>query len=136
VIRMIKLITPPGMLLTTALLTIYGTYALLNETIERSLPLQLGDVVSVVAIYGTAMVLPWSARLVYLLTAGVILKLGRSIHEAYRAGFFEFTFDATAEIAWSLIPSLVMALLGIACCAIVRQQFRPVHGTAPTARAN
>jgi hypothetical protein len=133
---MFQLVTPPGMLFTTALLTIYGTYAFLIGTIERSLPLQLGGVVSVVAIYGTAMVLAWSAYLVYLLTAGFILKLGSSIHEAHRAGFFELQFGTTGDIAWSLVPSLLMAMLGIVCCVIVRKQFGPVRGAVPAAPGN
>ena len=133
---MFQLITPPGMLFTTALLAIYGTYAFLIGTIERSLPLQLGGVVSILAVYGTAMVRAWSAQLVYLLTAGLIAKLGSSILDAHRAGFFEFQFGTAWDIAWSLIPSLTMALLGVVCCFIVRRQFDHSPAPAPAPELN
>lgn len=120
---MIKLITPAGMLFTTALLAIYGTYAFMIGMIERSLPLQLGGVVSIVAVYGTAMVKPWSRPLVYLLTAGFFAKLSLSLYEAHRAAFFGFEFGSLREIAWSLLPSAVMALLGVLSCVIVHRQF-------------
>lgn len=112
------------MLLTTALLAIYGAYAFMIGMIERSLPLQLGGVVSIAAVYGTAMVKPWSRPLVYLLTAGFFAKLGLSIYEAHRAEFFVFQFGSLREVAWSLLPSAVMALLGVLCCVIVHRQFR------------
>jgi hypothetical protein len=118
-----KLITPPGMLFTTALLVIYGACAVAIGSIEDSWPLIIGGGVAAVATYGTAMVRPWSRYLVYLLTAGFVLKLGLSIYEAKQAGFFGFQFGSGAEVARSLIPSFVMALLGLACCLIVRRQF-------------
>lgn len=120
-----KLITPPGMLFTTALLVIYATYAFLIGSIEDSVPLLAGGLVAAVATYGTAMVRPWSRWLVYLLTAGVIAKLGLSIYQAQRAGFFTFQFGNSTEIGRSLAPSLVMALLGVAGSVIVHRQFRP-----------
>ena len=52
---MIKLITPPGMLLTVALLVIYSAYAFLIGSIEKSWVLLAGGVVAIVASYGTAM---------------------------------------------------------------------------------
>ena len=135
---MIKLITPPGMLFTTALLVIYGTYAFLIGSIEDSLPLLIGGGVATVATYGTAMVRSWSQYLVYLMTAGFFGKLGLSIYQAQRAGFFEFQFGSNLGVAQSLAPSLVMALLGVACCVIVYRQFRggtmasaPVAAPAP-----
>jgi hypothetical protein len=121
---MIKLITPPGMLFTTALLAIYGTYAFLIGSIEDSMPLLLGGCVAAVATYGTAMVRPWSRWFVYVITTGFWGKLGLSIYEAQRAGFFEFQFGTKADVATSLAPSLTMALLGALCCWIVWRQFR------------
>jgi hypothetical protein len=128
---MIKLITPPGMLFTTALLAIYGTYAFLIGSIEDSLPLLIGGALAVAATYGTAMVRPWSRYLVYLMTAGFFSKLGLSIFQAQRAGFFEFQFGSNAEIARSLLPSLMMAALGLVCCAIVYRQFDSARPRTP-----
>jgi hypothetical protein len=121
---MIKLITPPGMLFTTALLVIYGTYAVLIGSIEDSMPLLIGGGVAALATYGTAMVRPWSQYLAYLITAGFFGKLGLSIYQAQVAGFFEFQFGSKVEIAKSLGPSLVMALLGVVCCWLVYRNFR------------
>ena len=133
---MFQVITPPGMLFTTALLAIYGTYALLIGMIERSMPLQLGAVVSIAAVYGTALVRSWSTQLVYLVTAGFIAKLGSSILEAQRAEFFGFQFGSTWEIAWPLIPSLIMALLSLVCCVILRRQFQQRPAPVPLPQFN
>ena len=131
---MIKLITPPGMLFTTALLVIYGTYAILIGSIEDSLPLLIGGGVAAAATYGAAMVRPWSQYLVYLMTAGFFGKLSLSIYQAQRAGFFEFQFGSNLGVAQSLAPSLVMALLGVVCCVIVYRQFnRSITLPAPAA---
>jgi hypothetical protein len=119
-----KLITPLGMLFTTALLVIYGSYAVLIGSIEDSLPLLIGGGLAAAATYGTAMVRPWSQYLVYLLTAGFLAKLGLSIYQAQRAGYFGFQFGSNIEIARSLWPSVVMALLGVVCCVIVYREFR------------
>jgi hypothetical protein len=120
---MIKLITPPGMLFTTALLVIYGTYAAMIGSIEQSFLLLVGTAVAAVATYGTAMVRPWSRYLVYALTAGFFAKFGISMFEAHQAGFFAIQFGSKWEIAASLAPSCVMAGLGVICCTIVYRQF-------------
>lgn len=122
---MIKLITPPGMLLTVALLVIYSAYAFLIGSIEESWPLLIGGFVAIVASYGTAMVRPWSRYLVYLLAAGFVAKLGDSLVQGYRSGFFGFQFGSVREIVASLAPSLLMTLLSGACCVIVYRQFSP-----------
>ena len=122
---MIKLITPPGMLLTVALLVIYSLYAFLIGSIEKSWMLLAGGVVAIVASYGTAMMRPWSRYLVYLLTIGFVMKLGNSFYEAYRAGFFGFQFGSVREVVWSLTPSVLMTLLSLLCCTIVYRQFSP-----------
>ena len=124
---MIKLITPPGMLLTVALLAIYSAYAFLIGSIEKSWILTAGGMVAVVATYGVAMVRPWSRYLVYLLTAGFFAKLGLSIYEGVKSGFFGFQFGSPAQVARSLLPTLVMALLSVVCCALVYRQFRPAR---------
>ena len=58
--------SPPGLLLTVALLVIYSFYAFSIGSIRILVPLIAGGVVSVVASYGTAMTWPWSQYLVYL----------------------------------------------------------------------
>jgi hypothetical protein len=121
---MIKLITPPGMLLTVALLVIYCVYAFLIGWIEKSWILLAGGVVAVAATYGVAMVRPWSRYLVYGLTAGFFAKLGLSIYEGVRSGFYDLGIGSNAQIARSLLPALLMALLSAACCAFVYRQFR------------
>jgi len=121
---MIKLITPPGMLLTVALLVIYSAYAFLIGSIEDSWPLLVGGIAAMVASYGTAMLRPWSRYLVYALAAGFIGKLGLSIIDAIRAGYFSFQFGSTLDILVSLAPSLLMTLLSFVCCALVFRHFR------------
>ncbi len=128
---MIKLITPPGMLLTVALLVIYSAYAFLIGSIEDSWPLLTGGIVAIVASYGTAMLRPWSRYLVYALTAGFLGKLGLSIIAAIRAGYFDFQFGSTREILWSLTPSLLMTLLSCLCCALVFRQYRTLPVDVP-----
>lgn len=130
---MIKLITPPGMLLTTALLVIYVAYAYLIGTIEHSWPLKIAGATAMVAAYGAAMIRPWSRYLVYALTVGFFAKLGGSIYAGFRAGFFGFQYGTPSAIARSLTPSLIMALLSAACCVLVYRQFRgPKHpGPSP-----
>lgn len=120
---MIKLITPPGMLLTVALLIIYSVYALLIGSIEKSWLLIAGGIVSLLAAYGTAMLRRWSRNLVFLLAAGFMGKLGHSVVGAAQAGYFRFQFGTGKEALWSLVPSLLMSLLSLGCCVIVYRHF-------------
>lgn len=126
----LKLITPPGMLLTTALLVIYSAYAFSIGSIEKSFALLAGGVAAVIATYGAAMVRPWCRYLVYILTAGFIAKLFSSITDAVRAGYFQLQFRSTKEVLWSLTPSLLMVILGLTCCALVHRQFKMKRGPA------
>jgi hypothetical protein len=112
------------MLFTTALLVIYGTYAMLIGSIEDSWPLLAGGMLAAVASYGTAMVRPWSKYFVYTVTVGFAAKVGLSVHYAVKAGFFLFQFGTPSDIAISLLPSFFMCALGVACCIIVQRQFR------------
>src|SRR5262245_30958924 len=121
---MIKLITPPGLLLTTALLAIYSVYAYLIGSIEDSVPLLIGCAVAVIATYGTAMMRPWSQYLVYALAVGFMLKLGHSIYWGWSSGFFDFQLGSTKEIVWSLVPSAAMTLLSLLCCWLVFRHFQ------------
>jgi len=120
---MIKLITPPGMLVTVALLAIYSVYAFLIGSIEKSSLLTAGGVVSVLASYGTAMLRPWSRYLVYVLILGFVAKLGNSFVAAFEAGFFEFQFGSIREVLWSLTPTLLMTFLSIWCGVVVHRHF-------------
>lgn len=120
----IKLITPPGMLLTVALLVLYSAYAFRIGSIEDSWILLTGSALSVVTAYGVAMLRPWSQYAVYLLAAGFIAKLGHSIHAGIVSGFFDFQFGSTNEALKSLAPSAAMALLSILCCWLVFRHFR------------
>jgi hypothetical protein len=122
---MIKLITPPGMLLTVALLVIYSVYAFLIGSIEESLILIAGGVLSVIASYGTAMLRPWSQHLVYGLTMGLVGKLGLSIYQGITSGFFDFQFGSDRAALYSLLPSMAIVLLSCLCCLLV---FRHFHG--------
>jgi len=132
---MIKLITPPGMLLTVALLVIYSAYAFLIGSIEKSWVLLAGGVVAIAASYGTAMLRPWSRYLVYALAIGFVWKLAESVVAAIRAGYFRLQFESTQQALWSLAPSLAMVLLSCLCCALVFRYFRtgprPANSPAP-----
>jgi hypothetical protein len=122
---MIKLMTPPGMLLTVALLALYSVYAFRIGTIEDSWILLTGSVLSLVAAYGTAMLRPWSQHLVYLLTVGFIAKLGHSVNAGVMSGYFTFRFSSAAEALKSLGPSAMMVLISCVCCVLVYRHFHP-----------
>jgi len=134
---MIKLITPPGMLLTVALLALYSVYAFRIGTIEDSWILLTGSVLSLAAAYGTAMLRPWSQHLVYLLTVGFIAKLGHSVYAGVMSGYFAFQFNSVAEALKSLGPGAMMVLISCVCCFLVYRHFHPRsetpgNGTAVT----
>lgn len=120
----IKLITPIGMLFTTALLAIYCTYAFLIGSIEESWLMLMGSLTAAVAAYGTATVRPWSRYLVYLITAGFLLKLGSSVLSAHHAGYFALQFGSRAAAIQALMPAIAIAALGLMSCAVVHRQFR------------
>jgi hypothetical protein len=129
---MIKLITPPGMLLTVALLAIYSAYAFLIGSIEESWILLGGGVVAVIATYGTAMLRPWSRYLVYALAIGFMAKLGLSIYSASVAGYFDHQFGSRAEATQSLVPSALMVALSCLCCFLVFRNFARTHAVGVT----
>jgi hypothetical protein len=70
---MIKLITPPSLLLTTALLAIYAIAAGRIAYLEQSPLLATAAAVSAIACCGSALMKPWSQYLVYLLSIGFAL---------------------------------------------------------------
>ena len=132
---MIKLITPPGMLLTVALLVIYGVYAFLIGSIEKSWVLWAGSGIAAVASYGTAMLRPWSQYLVYLLATGFIAKLGHSIYAGVVSGYFDFQFGSVSESLKAVLPEAMMALLSCVCCLLVFRHFRGERATVAAAAA-
>jgi hypothetical protein len=126
---MIKLITPPGMLLTVALLVIYSVYAFLIGSIEKSWVLLAGCGTAIVASYGTAMLRPWSQYLVYLLAVGFTAKLGQSIYAGVVSGYFDFQFGSVSESLQAVVPSTMMVLLSCVCCLLVFRHFRGARET-------
>lgn len=78
---------------------------------------------SVAACIGVAILRPWSRHLVYLLTAGFLLKLSLSVHSSIKVGYFELRFDSTAESFRSLAPTFFMAVLACTCCRLVFKYF-------------
>ena len=131
---MIKLITPLGMLFTSAMMVIFSVYAFLIGTIEDSWILLTGCVTAAIAGYGVAMLRPWSQHLVYVLAAGFIVKLGLSIYAGLVSGYFDMRFESINESLGSLAPSIVMATLSCICCYVVFRHFhRPKRSWKPGA---
>ena len=108
---MIKLITPPQMLVTVALLAVYGALAVAIGRVEHSWGLHAFGVAAFLASYGVAMLRPWSRHLVYVLTAGFALKFGSSIYEGVSSGYFAFQFGSSREALLSLAPATVLLAL-------------------------
>ena len=101
---MIKLITPPGILVTVALLAIYVAWALQIALIEKSWLLAAAAAVALIACMGTALMKSWSRYLVYLITAGFIGKWCLSMYDGLRAGYFDFQFGSSRQAILSLAP--------------------------------
>jgi hypothetical protein len=122
---MIKLITPPGLLLTTALLAIYAIAAGRVAYLEESAFLAAAAALSAIACYGTAMMKRWSQYLVYALALGFALKWGWSVYDGYRTGYFDFRFGSAT--AWRslrpMVPGFVMVVLSGVCAWLVRRSF-------------
>lgn len=123
---MIKLITPPGMLVTVALLAIYSAYASWTALVEKSWVYAIVALVSLAACMGTAFLKSWSRYPVYVLTVGFAAAWCYSVYSATRVGFFGFFFSSPSAAAKSLAPGLVLACLSLVCSYIVLRHFRPV----------
>ena len=122
---MFKLITPPGLLLTTAVLAIYAVAAAQVARIEQSWPLAVAAAVAAVASAGTAFMRPWSRWLVHLMTVGFVAKWLWSVWYGYRAGYFGFQFGRdTGKALLSLAPGLAMVMLSGLCSLLVWRHFR------------
>lgn len=121
---MIKLITPPELLLATALLAIYAVAAGRIAYLEESSLLAAAAALSAVACIGAALMKRWSRYLVYLLAIGFALKWCWSIYAAYRVGYFDFRFGGTTwRSLRPLFPGFVMVVLSGACAWMVRRSF-------------
>lgn len=121
---MIKLITPPGLLLTTAVLAVYAGYAFLISAMEDSVLLFVGGSLSVVGAVGAATMKAWSRYLMYVLSVGAVVKLSSSVNTAVEAGYFSFQFDSMRQRILALAPELAMVALGFLCCVLVWHQFK------------
>ena len=121
---MIRLITPPGILLTVALLAIYATYAGWTAYVDESGIYAAVTVVAAAACVGVALLKPWSQYPIYALTAGFTLEWLRSVANATRAGYFDFAFGTRLEMAQSLAPELALVIVSIACSCMGFRFFR------------
>jgi hypothetical protein len=120
---MIKLITPPGMLVTTALLAIYSAYAAWIAFIERSWLHTGFAAMAIVACVGTALMKPWSRRPVYLLAASFSLAWLNSVYTGIRAGYFEFAYSSYPQIARALAPGFLLVCISAVCSYLVFRHF-------------
>jgi hypothetical protein len=121
-----KLITPPGMLLTVAVLAIYAAYAGWTAYVFRSWTFAAAAAVALVACIGTAMLRRWSRFIVYLLVAWLVGGWLWSVWDAQRAGYF--AMFSPLQRFLSLAPGIVLTLLSLACAYTVFRHFR--KGTA------
>jgi hypothetical protein len=114
--------TPIGMLITVALLALYGAYGVWTAIADNSWISACAAAVAVVACIGTAMLKAWSRFLVYLLTLVFVGTWAYSIYSAAAVGYFSL-FSA-AEIARSLAPGLLLILVSCYCAYVVFKHFR------------
>ena len=136
--KMIKLITPIGMLITVALLAIYAAYAFwtayvhveyLPDYVDEAWIYGLLGALSLVACYGTAMLRPWSQYLVYVLTALFITGWCYSVYSGAAVGYFGVSFSSRTLVAQALAPGLVLVALSCLASWYVFSHFR---GARPT----
>ena len=122
------LTTPIGILITVALLGIYGAYAFWDAITYHSVINGLVGAIAVVGCVGAALLRPWSRFLVYFLAAVFVATWGYSIYDAAQAGYFGQV--AAPRIMLSLAPGVVMVALSCYCVYAVYRQFR--RPPAPT----
>jgi hypothetical protein len=120
--KMPVLITPVGMLITTALLGLYGAYAAWVAFADHSVVHGIASVVSFVACVGTAMLWAWSRYLVYALTAGFVAAWAYSLYLADQAGYW--SLYSANQIVRQLAPAAFLALLSCVCAFMVFRHFR------------
>lgn len=121
---MIRLVTPPGILLTVALLAIYAAYAAWTTYVDESWIYAAITIVVIVACVGVALLKPWSQYPIYALTTGFTLQWVLSVVDAVQAGYFDFAFRTRVERAQSLAPELALVTVSVACSYAVFRFFR------------
>jgi hypothetical protein len=123
------LITPVGILITTALLAVYAVYSLWMAIVWHSALNGIAGVLAIVACVGAAMLKPWSRYIVYLVAASAIATWAYSLYAAAQAGYFRL-FSAP-QIARSLAPGAFLVILSCYCTWAVFRQFRARKPPAP-----
>ena len=123
-IKMVKLITPIGMLITVALLAIYAAYALWTAYLDESWIYGLLGALALVACCGTAMLRAWSQYLVYLLTALFIAAWCYSVYSGAAVGYFDIFFSSQLLVLKALAPGFALVLLSCAASWIAFSYFR------------
>jgi hypothetical protein len=114
--------TPVRILITVALLAVYGGYTLWMAASQRSWWFGGIAAVAIVACVGTVMLRSWSQFLVYILAAAFISAWGHSIYAAAAAGYFKGF--SSWEITRNLTPGALLVLLSGFCSYAVWKQFR------------
>jgi hypothetical protein len=123
-IKMVKLITPIGMLVTVALLAIYAIYAFWTAYVDHSWIYGLLGGLALFACYGTAMLRAWSQYLVYLLTALFTAAWFYSVYSGAMVGYFEIFFSSQLLVIKALAPGFALVLLSGAASWIAYSHFR------------
>ena len=117
------------MLVTVALLAVYGAYMSWAAYVGSSWLHALIALVALIACVGTAVLQPWSRYLVYLLSAGFIVSWSYSVYAGYAAGFFDFFFASPLDVLRSLAPGLALVALSAACSYAVFRHYRRAANT-------
>jgi hypothetical protein len=129
-----KLDTPVGMLLTVAILLIVSAYAFLIAIPEKSWMVAVAGVVAVIGAVGTALLKPWSRYLVYLTTAGFIIKLAHSVYAAANVGYFGRQLRGVDPAVRSLAPAILLGSISLVCCWVVHRHYsRRATPSSPSA---
>jgi peptidoglycan/LPS O-acetylase OafA/YrhL len=121
--------TPAGILITVALLALYGAYAIWQAISNHSLLFALAGVVSIVACVAAARLLAWSRFLVWLLAAAFIGAWAYSVYAGVVAGYY--STSSGRQIAIALAPGILLVALSCFCAYAVFKQFRAPARQAP-----
>jgi nicotinamide riboside transporter PnuC len=124
---MARLVTPVGMLVTVALLALYGAFGIWTAISEHSWLSGLAGAIAIIACIGAARLLAWSRFLVYLLAVIFIGTWALSLYSAAQVGYF--TLFSPLEIALALAPGGLLVALSCFSAYIVFRQFRVSAGT-------
>jgi hypothetical protein len=123
------LVTPVSILITVALLALYGSYAVWVAITQQSVASGVAGVLAIVACIGAALLKPWSRYIVYVLGAAAVGTWAWSLYAAAAAGYFGYF--SGAQIARSLAPGGFLVLLSCYCTYAVFRQFRARRPQAP-----